>query len=73
MDEAASTAQAIARLAETRFDLVISDVKMPAHDGLELAHLIHQAHPLVPIILMTGRPTPTSRAVRVTRVRFACS
>lgn len=52
--------QALARLEEGRFDLVLSDVRMPGPDGMELlgramARRLHQ-----PVILMTGFGTISS-------------
>lgn len=36
------------------FDLVLSDIRMPAMTGIELAHAAHGAFPDLPILLMTG-------------------
>lgn len=35
-------------------DVIISDVRMPGIDGLELMEKIHQRYPLIPIIIMTA-------------------
>lgn len=35
-------------------DIIISDVRMPGMDGLELMKKIHQHYPLIPIIIMTA-------------------
>jgi CheY-like chemotaxis protein len=46
--------EALELLAQSRFDLVISDLKMPRLDGLALAkHLISNV-PITPIFLMTA-------------------
>lgn len=37
-----------------RFDLVLSDIRMPAMTGIELAHALSIAKPDLPILLMTG-------------------
>ncbi len=37
-----------------RFDVVLSDVKMPAVSGLELLDHIHRLDPDIPVVLMTG-------------------
>ena len=38
------------------FDLLFLDIFMPGMDGLETMRLIHQQQPLVPIIVISGRP-----------------
>jgi CheY-like chemotaxis protein len=38
------------------FDLLLLDIFMPGMDGLELMRLVHQQQPLVPIIVISGRP-----------------
>ena len=43
------------RLADERFDCVISDYDMPGLDGLELFESIREEHPLVPFVLYTGK------------------
>lgn len=37
-----------------RFDLVISDIKMPDHNGYEVFSAARKAYPGIPVILMTG-------------------
>jgi signal transduction histidine kinase/ActR/RegA family two-component response regulator len=52
----ASAAEALAsfRLSPARFDLVVTDLAMPAVTGLEFAAEIRRAHPGIPIVLVTG-------------------
>jgi CheY-like chemotaxis protein len=38
------------------FDLLFLDIFMPGMDGLETMRLVHQQQPLVPIIVISGRP-----------------
>ena len=38
------------------FDLLFLDIFMPGMDGLEAMRLVHQQQPLIPIIVMSGRP-----------------
>jgi CheY-like chemotaxis protein len=38
------------------FDLLFLDIFMPGMHGLETTRLVHQRQPLVPIIVMSGRP-----------------
>ena len=60
--EASDGAEAIDLIDNSRFDLVLSDVRMPRLDGVALAMHIRFRIPTIPIILMTGVPfdlTPT--------------
>lgn len=41
-----------------RFDLLFLDIFMPGMDGLETMRLVHQRQPLIPIIVISGRPIP---------------
>jgi CheY-like chemotaxis protein len=38
------------------FDLLFLDIFMPGMDGFETMRLVHQLRPLVPIIVISGRP-----------------
>jgi CheY-like chemotaxis protein len=40
------------------FDLMFLDIFMPGMDGLETMRLVHQHQPLVPIVVISGRPAP---------------
>jgi two-component system cell cycle sensor histidine kinase/response regulator CckA len=46
--------EAMELLAHSRFDLVLSDVKMPRLDGVALARHLLSTTPITPIFLMTG-------------------
>src|SRR5690606_20042465 len=52
--EAASGPEALTRLAEQPFDLLVTDLGMPEMSGHELAYRVRQHHPRMPIILLTG-------------------
>ena len=53
--EAAHTGeQALALAQENHFDCVLSDIKMPGMNGVELFNAFQQYHPDVPIIMMTA-------------------
>lgn len=45
---------AINKLKETHFDLVITDIVMPNMDGIELVQYIKSKYPLTDIIAVTG-------------------
>ncbi len=46
--------EAMELLAQSRFDLVLSDVKMPRLDGVALAKHILSTVPITPVFLMSG-------------------
>src|SRR5579871_1228934 len=48
------------------FDVVITDMKLPGLNGLELVRELHQARPLLPIILVTAHGT-TETAIEATK------
>jgi len=54
---AADAPDARAQLATTRFDLVLTDLRMPETSGIDLLEEIHAAHPKLPVILITAYGT----------------
>jgi len=44
------------------FDLLLVDVKMPEHDGMYLMQEIKKRWPEIPIVVMSGYPTPETIA-----------
>ena len=46
--------EALATLARNPTDLVLTDLKMPEMDGLQLVEAIRVQHPLIPVILMSA-------------------
>ena len=50
----ASGEEALRALEEAYFDLVLSDVKMPEMDGLELLERMRADYPEIPVVLLTG-------------------
>ena len=49
--------EALERLARSTPDLILTDLKMPGMNGLELIERIHRMSPQAPIILVTGADT----------------
>jgi DNA-binding NtrC family response regulator len=58
--------QGLALATRDPFDLVITDLKLPGLNGLELVRELHMAKPRVPIILMTAHGT-TETAIEATK------
>jgi nitrogen regulation protein NR(I) len=54
------------RATNEAFDVVITDLKLPGLDGLELVRRLHQTKPKLPIILITAHGT-TEIAIEATR------
>ena len=52
---AASGEEALAKMSDVRPALVVTDLVMPGISGLELVARIVEQHPLIPVILMTGK------------------
>ncbi len=53
-EAAHSGSKALARMAEISFDCVLSDVKMPGLNGVELYRAIKARQPNLPLVLMTA-------------------
>lgn len=51
---ASNGAEAMSAIAIHRPDLVISDLRMPAMDGMALLEAVHHAHPTLPVIILTA-------------------
>jgi DNA-binding response OmpR family regulator len=60
--EAASVAEAVSRLKEDGYDLVIADLMMEPLDGLDLLTLIQRYGTTCPVIIMTAFGTPEARS-----------
>src|SRR3990172_1085655 len=57
---AGSVAEALAHLGRAPVDVVLSDLKMPGADGLELVRRMQTAAPDVPVVILTGYGTVAS-------------
>jgi two-component system response regulator HydG len=53
-ETAFSAGEALKKLEEGKYDLVLSDFRLPDFDGLELLQKIKAIHPYVPVIIMTS-------------------
>jgi DNA-binding NtrC family response regulator len=71
-EAAADGAQALERLRSRSFDLVLSDLRMPGMDGLEVVRRVQQASPGVPVVLITAHGTIEAaiEAMRIGAVDF---
>jgi len=54
---AASGEDALAAIAVTRPALVITDLRMPGIDGMQLFETLHRQHPAMPVIILTAHGT----------------
>lgn len=50
--------EALDRLNQSRFDLVITDIKMPGMDGITLHKRIRRLYPDMPVLFITGVTSP---------------
>ncbi len=53
-EEASSGEEGLKKIAERRFDAVISDIRMPGLDGLSLLARIKETEPDLPVIMITA-------------------
>ena len=56
VEEASSGHEALAKVAETRFDMVLLDISMPQMDGLETLERIRKLAPSPPVLILTVYP-----------------
>ena len=57
---ASSGEQALAELATTTVDVVVSDMRMPGMDGAELLERIQASHPRIARIILSGDAEPSA-------------
>src|SRR6266540_5450240 len=48
---------ALAAMAVARPGVVVTDLKMPGIDGLQLFEAIHRQHPALPVVILTAHGT----------------
>jgi DNA-binding NtrC family response regulator len=58
VETAVSAEEGIACAQKREFDVVVTDLRMPGTNGLELLRKLHSSRPQLPVILMTGYHTP---------------
>ncbi len=46
--------EALRRVEESHFDLLLTDIRMPGLDGLELARLVRRRYPNLSVLLVTA-------------------
>lgn len=54
--------QALKIAAESQFDLVVTDLKMPGMSGLDIIKAFKETNPDIRVIMITGYPTEESEA-----------
>jgi CheY-like chemotaxis protein len=61
---------ALELLGHRRFDVLVTDLKMPGMDGLEMVRLLRQSHPQLPVIVNTGYASERARRAFDTREAY---
>lgn len=49
--------QLIDRLAQQRFDVLVTDLKLPKPDGMDVMRFVRELHPATKVIIITGFAT----------------
>ena len=62
--EAVNGQEALAKLAETKVDLVLLDLNMPVVNGWDALDQIKEINPFLPVIVLTARPNQHDTAAR---------
>lgn len=57
IDECSSAEAALIRLEKTRYNVVLTDIKMGKMDGIAFAEKLRQTMPSTAVIIMTGSPS----------------
>ena len=57
VEEASEGIEALMQIAKKKFDLIISDIKMPNFDGFQLLEFMNKKNISIPVVFITGYPT----------------
>lgn len=63
--------KAVERFKEQNFNAVVTDIKMPGMDGIEVLTAIREIDPFVPVIMMTGHASMETAIESVNKGAFA--
>jgi len=67
---ASSGDAALAACSRSSFDVVVSDIRMPGMDGVELMTRVRRIHPLLPVVLITAQGSIDGAVEAVKRGAF---
>jgi two-component system, NarL family, invasion response regulator UvrY len=56
IEECSNTEELLSKAIDGRWDVIISDISMPGRSGLDALHQIHEAHPRVPVLILSMHP-----------------
>ena len=55
VETAVSGAEALGKLEQAEFDLILTDFQMPGMDGAQVATAVKKLRPRMPVVLVSGR------------------
>lgn len=75
VSEAGDGLEAVAELKQQRYDIILTDVRMPRLNGLELLNICRDSYPLTPVIVLSSdfhSPADDHPPVSAEGGAFAC-
>ena len=75
VSEASDGVEAVAKLKRRRYDVILTDVRMPQMDGRELLKICRDLYPLTPVIVLSSdfrSPADDNAPVSAEDGAFAC-
>ena len=57
---AGSGEEALAKMAEEKYDAVFADIRMPGMSGIEVAQQVKASQPWMPVVIITGYGSPAN-------------